>query len=83
MQQPNANNSQRQMAYIANTPFKSKVKAIEDDVFNMGSVKNFVQFSRSLLKIADYVQLKFNSKVGDAMWDLKHPVFTYPEMPQE
>ena len=43
------------MACVTNKPFKSKVKAIEDDVFEMGSVKNAAQFSRSLLNIADNV----------------------------
>ena len=46
------------MPYVGNKPFKSKLKAIKDDVFEMRSVKNAAQFSRSLLSIADYVQLK-------------------------
>ena len=64
------------MAFVTNKPFKSKVKATEDDVFA-------AKFSRSLLNIADYAQLKYNNKVGDAIWDQKHPMFTYPEMPEE
>ena len=83
MQQPNTNDSQRQMAYVTNTPFKSKVKAIEDDVFKMGAVKKAAQLSRSLLNITHYKKLKYSNEVGDAIWDLKHPVFTYPEMPEE
>ena len=81
--QSNMKYSQKQMAYITNKPFKSQVKVIKDDVFMMRSVKNAAQFFISLLNIADYVQLKYNNEVGDAMQDLKHPLFNYPEMPEE
>ena len=69
--------------YGGNKPFKSKVKEVEDDVFAMGPVKNATQFWRSLLDIADYVQVKYNNEVGDAIRNLKHPVFIFPEMPEE
>ena len=49
---------------ITNKPFKSKIKSIEDDLFEVGSVKNAAQFLRSLLNIADHVQTKYNSEVG-------------------
>ena len=35
------------------------------------------------MNIADYVQLKYNNEVGDAIQDLKHTVFTFKEMPEE
>ena len=35
------------------------------------------------MNIADYVQLKYKNEVIDTIWDLWHPVFTYPEMPEE
>ena len=46
-------------------------------------VKNAAQFSKSLFNIADYVQMKYNNKVGDAIRNLKHPTFIYLEDPEE
>ena len=47
--------------------FLSKVEAIKDDVFKMETIKNATQFSRSILNIVDYVQLKYNNEVGDSI----------------
>ena len=38
--QLNAEDNWRQTSYVGNKHFKSKVKAVEDDVFKMGLVKN-------------------------------------------
>ena len=49
----------------------------------MWLVKNATQFSRSMLNIADYVQMKYNNEIGDAIRNLKHPMFIYPDMTEE
>ena len=77
---PNAKDNQRWIPYVGNKPFKSTLKALKDNVFEMGSVKNATQFLRSLLNIADYVQMKYNNKAGDAIRNLKYPMFVYPNM---
>ena len=71
------------MPYVGNKPFKSKLKALEDDAFEMRSVKNATQFSRTLLNITNYVKMKYNDEVGNAIRNLRHPVSTYPGMPKE
>ena len=37
---------------------ESKVKVIEDDVFEVGPIQNAAPSTESLLNIADYVQVK-------------------------
>ena len=37
------------------------ISKIEDDTFEIEAVWNAAQFARSLLNIAEYVQIKFNS----------------------
>ena len=78
--QSNMRDNLRQTSYGGNTPFKSKIKAMENVIFEMGSVKNAAQFSRSLLNIADYVQMKYSNEVEDAICDSKcqcSPTQTY------
>ena len=45
-------------------------------------LKNAAQFIRSLLNIADYVQIKNNNEVGNVTWNLTVPIFTYLNVPQ-
>ena len=56
---------------------------MEEDDFKIESIKNAAHFTGSLLIIADHVQMKYNSEVGEAIWTLTKPVFNYPPMPKE
>ena len=58
------------------------IKAIEDDIFKIGSIKNAPQFTKSLLHVADYLQMKYNKEVGKAIRMLEKPKFIYQEMPK-
>ena len=46
------------------------------------AVKHASQFSKSLLNIADYVQIKYSRDVAEAIWSMEEQVFIHPEMPQ-
>ena len=65
----------------ADKPHKSKISNIEDDVFEIGSLKHSFQFSNSLQNVGDYVQIKYNGDVADAIRTIEEHVSTYPEMP--
>ena len=43
--------------YRSNKPYTSKVKVIEDDVFELRLTQNAAQFIKSLLNIANYIQV--------------------------
>ena len=49
-------------------------------MFEIGSVKNASQFTRSLLNVADYMQMKYNNEVGEAIQTLMKHVFKYTAM---
>ena len=65
-----------------NKPHRSKISRIENDVFEIGSVKHAFQFSKSLKNVANYLQMKYNNNVVEAIWTMGAPDFNYPEMPQ-
>ena len=62
--------------YVTNETYKSKIKAIKDNIFKIGSVRNAAQFTRSLANIADYTQMNTTIKA------LAKLEFMYPEMPR-
>ena len=68
--------------YITKKPFKSNAKEIEYDVFEIGSIINEAQFTRSLLNIADHVQMKYNNKMREATQTLEKTEFSYPVLPK-
>ena len=53
----------------------------EDDVFDVGSVKKTTQFTRFLLNVIAYVQIKYNNKVEEAIHTVKKTKFINPKMP--
>ena len=61
--------------YLGNKPYKSKVKLIEDDVFEVGSTQNAAQVTKSILSITDYIQVKYNNEFGEAVRTLTKPIF--------
>ena len=58
-----------------------KVKVIENDAFEVGLTQNAAQFAKTLLNIADYIQIKYNNEVEEAVKILTKPVFNYLTMP--
>ena len=46
---------------MGNKPYKNKVKEIEENGFEVGSLRNAAKFTRSLLNVSDYIQMKYNS----------------------
>ena len=50
----------------SNKPHKSKISMIQDEVFEIGSVKHAAQFTKSLLNVPDYIQIKNNNDVVEA-----------------
>ena len=51
----------KRKGYMGNKPYKSKIMEIKGDVFKVGSSKNAAQFTKSLLNVADYIQIKYNN----------------------
>ena len=66
---------------MPNKQHKSKISKIEDDVFEIGAVKHASQFSKSLQNVADYVQIKYNSDMAEAIRTMEEQVFIYPDKP--
>ena len=61
--------------------FKSRVEGLKDAVFESGTVKHAVQFTKTLQEIVDYIQIKYNSDVARMIRDVEHPVFKFPQQP--
>ena len=70
-----------QSPYSNNKPCKSKILKIEDNVFDIGVMRHATQFTESLLIIADYVWIKYNSYVTEAIGTIWPPDFNYPKKP--
>ena len=52
---------QKKPNYVGSKPYKSKVNMIEDDVFEVGLTQNATHFTKLLLNMADYIQVKDNN----------------------
>ena len=66
-----------------NKPYKSKVKVIEENVSEVWLTWNATPFTKLLLKIADYIQVKYNNEVGEAVRTQTKKLLTTPQCPSE
>ena len=66
---------------MSNKPYNIKIKQIKDDIFEVESVKNAAQFTRLLLNVANYVEMKYNNNVGKAIRMLTKLKFKYLDIP--
>ena len=67
----------------SNKTHKCKISKIEDDIFEIGAVNHASQFSKLLLNVTDYLQIKYNDDVAEAIWLMEEQVFNYPEKPKD
>ena len=75
---PKGQDGKRKM--IACKTFKSKVKGLEEAVFESGVMKHATQFTETLKEIAKYVQKKYNNDVAKMIKDVEHPIFNFPRV---
>ena len=54
---------------------------LKDAIFKSRSVKHAAQYTKTLEKIADYVQVKYNNDVAKMIREVKCPIFKYPQQP--
>ena len=57
------------------------ISKVDDNIFEIGTVHYATQFTRLLMNIVDYVQIKYNSDMAEAIETIEAPTFTYPEKP--
>ena len=61
--------------------FKSKVKGLEDAIFQIWAVKHAAQFTKVLEETAKYIQKKYNCNIAKMIKDVECPLFKFPKCP--
>ena len=59
-----------------NEQHKSKISRIENDFFETVAIKHASQFMKSLKNISDYVQIKYNNDIAEAIRMMEAPDLT-------
>ena len=65
-----------------NNSCKSQIYQIEEDVFKVRVMRHVAQFIWLLLNIADYMQIKLNNNILEAVRKMAKPSFEYPVKPK-
>ena len=58
----------------------SKISKIAYDVFEIGTIQHVTQFTRFILRIADYVQIKVNDNMRKAIRRMEKTKFTQKDI---